>query len=183
MNLLSEIVLICGTLSNNNNKVKSQLFMLIQYLLKSKYMKKEMATHSSVLAWRIPGMEEPGGLPSVGSHRVRHDWSNLAAASISLSAFYMHCFFGSSHESYRMGDWYPLSTKKGYTTWELWVKFYLGHNEDCSPGAASQIALRDCSKATVRESQYIGFGEGGVQCHEALILQKVFVSHEDLMSL
>ena len=34
---------------------------------------KEMATHSSLLAWRIPGMGEPGGLPSVGSHRVRHD--------------------------------------------------------------------------------------------------------------
>ena len=34
---------------------------------------KEMATHSSVLAWRIPGTEEPGGLPSMGSHRVRHD--------------------------------------------------------------------------------------------------------------
>ena len=34
---------------------------------------KEMATHSSVLAWRIPGMGEPGGLLSVGSHRVRHD--------------------------------------------------------------------------------------------------------------
>ena len=34
---------------------------------------KEMATHSSVLAWRIPGMAEPGGLPSVGSHRVGHD--------------------------------------------------------------------------------------------------------------
>ena len=34
---------------------------------------KEMATHSSVLAWRIPGMGEPGGLPSMGSHRVRHD--------------------------------------------------------------------------------------------------------------
>ena len=42
---------------------------------------KEMATHSSVLAWRIPGMEEPGGLPSIGSHRVRHDWSDLAAAA------------------------------------------------------------------------------------------------------
>ena len=40
-----------------------------------------MATHSSVLAWRIPGMGEPGGLPSMGSHRVRHDWSNLAAAA------------------------------------------------------------------------------------------------------
>ena len=36
-------------------------------------LKKEMATHSSVLAWRIPGMREPGGLPSVGSHRVGHD--------------------------------------------------------------------------------------------------------------
>ena len=36
-------------------------------------LEKEMATHSSVLAWRIPGMEEPGGIPSMGSHRVRHD--------------------------------------------------------------------------------------------------------------
>ena len=36
-------------------------------------LQKEMATHSSVLAWRIPGTEEPGGLPSVGSHRVGHD--------------------------------------------------------------------------------------------------------------
>ena len=37
-----------------------------------------MATHSSVLAWRIPGMGEPGGLPSMGLHRVGHDWSDLA---------------------------------------------------------------------------------------------------------
>ena len=36
-------------------------------------LEKEMATHFSVLAWRIPGMGEPGGLPSIGSHRVRHD--------------------------------------------------------------------------------------------------------------
>ena len=40
--------------------------------------REEMATHSSVLAWRIPGTGEPGGLPSVWSHRVRHDWSDLA---------------------------------------------------------------------------------------------------------
>ena len=40
-----------------------------------------MATHSSVLAWRIPGTGEPGGLPSLGSHRVRHDRSDLAAAA------------------------------------------------------------------------------------------------------
>ena len=43
-------------------------------------LEKVMATHSSVLAWRIPGMGEPGGLPSMGSHRVGHDWSDLAAA-------------------------------------------------------------------------------------------------------
>ena len=42
---------------------------------------KEMATHSSVLAWRIPGTGEPGGLPSMGSHRVGQDWSNLAAVA------------------------------------------------------------------------------------------------------
>ena len=40
----------------------------------------ETATHSSVLAWRIPGIGEPGGLPSMGSHRIRHDWRDLAAA-------------------------------------------------------------------------------------------------------
>ena len=45
-------------------------------------LEKEMATHSSVLAWRIPGTEEPRRLPSMGSHRVGHDWSDLAAASI-----------------------------------------------------------------------------------------------------
>ena len=44
-------------------------------------LKKGMATHSSVLAWRIPGTAEPGGLPSMGSHRVRHDWCDLAAVA------------------------------------------------------------------------------------------------------
>ena len=44
-------------------------------------LEKEMATHSSVLAWRIPGTAKPGGLPSMGSQRVGHDWSDLASAS------------------------------------------------------------------------------------------------------
>ena len=52
-------------------------------------LEKEMATHSSVLAWRIPGMGEPGGLPSMGSHTVGHDWSNLAAAAAAAAAVYM----------------------------------------------------------------------------------------------
>ena len=49
-------------------------------------LEKEMATHSSVLAWRIPGTGEPDGLPSMGLHRVGHDWSNLAAAAGRLLA-------------------------------------------------------------------------------------------------
>jgi len=44
-------------------------------------IEKEMATHSSVLAWRIPGTGEPGGLLPMESHKVRHDGSNLAAAA------------------------------------------------------------------------------------------------------
>ena len=52
-----------------------------------------MATLSSVLAWRIPGIGEPGGLPSMGSHRVGHDWSDLAAAA-AAAAWYiiLHSF-------------------------------------------------------------------------------------------
>ena len=48
-------------------------------------LEKEMATHSSVLAWRIPGKGEPGGLTSMGSHRVGHDQSDLAAAAAAAS--------------------------------------------------------------------------------------------------
>ena len=56
-------------------------------------------THSSVLAWRIPRAGEPGGLPSMGSHRVRHNWSNLAAAAASASEL---CFISS-----KIGNWVP----------------------------------------------------------------------------
>ena len=62
-------------------------------------LEKEMATHSSVLAWRIPGTGEPGGLPSMGSHRVGHDWSDLAAARgiirwLWLSSSHLQLFVG-----------------------------------------------------------------------------------------
>ena len=54
-------------------------------------LEKEMATHSSVLAWRIPGTGEPGGLPSLGSHRVGHDWHDLAvAASVGIQRRQWH---------------------------------------------------------------------------------------------
>ena len=53
-------------------------------------LEKEMATHSSVLAWRIPGTREPGGLQSMGSHRVRHDWSDVAAAAACSNNYFIY---------------------------------------------------------------------------------------------
>ena len=65
----------------------NEIFTFVSYSLQlinitvTHVLEKEMATHSSVLAWRIPGTGEPGGLPSMGSYRVRHNWSDLAAAA------------------------------------------------------------------------------------------------------
>ena len=73
-------------------------------------LEKEMATHSSILAWRIPGMGEPGGLPSVGSHRVGHDWSNLAAATTyanDIKIFYLKNKSPGLTYKYFM-DWYYI---------------------------------------------------------------------------
>ena len=63
-------------------------------------LEEEMATHSSVLAWRIPGTGEPGGPPSMGSHRIGHDWSDLAAAAayfwqtcLNLTVSFLFYFF------------------------------------------------------------------------------------------
>ena len=67
-------------------------------------MEKEMATHSSVLAWRIPRIGEPGGLTSMGSHRVRHDWSDLAA-----------CSFSSNFEHYLASVWDEHSCEAVWT--------------------------------------------------------------------
>ena len=69
-------------------------------------LEKEMATHSSVLAWRIPGMGQPGGLPSMGSHRVRHDWSDLAAAAAAA-------------DSFRRAPWSSPCRMSSFTRWQL----------------------------------------------------------------
>ena len=54
-------------------RLKSDMTERLQFHFSFHALEKEMATHSSILAWRIPGTGEPGGLPSMGSHRVRHD--------------------------------------------------------------------------------------------------------------
>ena len=73
-----------------NGVAKSRTWLsILTFTFHFHTLEKEMATHSSVFAWRIPGMGKPGGLPSMGSHRVGHDWSNLAAAA--AAAMYQVC--------------------------------------------------------------------------------------------
>ena len=75
-------------------------------------LEKEMATHSSVLALRIPGTGEPGGLPSMGSHRVGHDWSDLAAAAAIqciIGGIWMGIFCGVSGQW--CDTWYDKAVK------------------------------------------------------------------------
>ena len=67
------------------SKPKAVFFFFFLACGWSPEVEKEMATHSNVLAWRIPGTGEPGGLPSMRSRRVRHDWSDLAAAGAQKS--------------------------------------------------------------------------------------------------
>ena len=89
-----------------------------------------MATHSSVLAWRIPGTGEPGGLPSMGSHRVGHGWSDLAAAAIKkemLPSFLFLEKFMKNYNSY-FSVWYKLPVMlPGH--WLSLVKCFLIINE------------------------------------------------------
>ena len=80
-------------------------------------LEKEMATHSSVLAWRIPGTAEPGGLPSMGSHRVRHDWSDLAAAAAYPKG---GCRSGKTM-SFGIRHWHPSSTN--YLNALFWTNY------------------------------------------------------------
>ena len=56
------------------------------------YPEKAMATHSSVLAWKVPGTGEPGGLPSMGLNRVGHNRNNLAAAAAATSMYQLPNF-------------------------------------------------------------------------------------------
>ena len=94
-----------------------------------------MATHSSVLAWRIPGMGEPGGLLSLGSHRVGHDWSDLAAAAAAKLILYLLFWnlLSSPIQSYfwTLKIWTILSFKKkiylvvsclSCSMWDLWFR-------------------------------------------------------------
>ena len=109
-----------------------------------------MATHSSVLAWRIPGMGEPGGLPSMGSHRVGHDWSNLAAAAELPVAY----------EAPRARKWEPRWADSGTP---LACNVHILREECChsnSKGRALRVPEESCPIIWVnafKEDQSYGF--------------------------
>ena len=113
-------------------------------------LEKEMATHSSVLAWRIPGTGESGGLPSTGSHRVGHNWSDLAAAA--GSCVKSHKIKALSQESWAhttsfLGRWCPYIDKKGSAV-----------NDDVIELSACSV----CHQGTLSHAHYI------FPCHQEL---------------
>ena len=86
-------------------------------------LEKEMATHSSVLAWRIPGTGEPGGLPSIGSHRVRHNRSELAAAADVFLEF--SCFFDDPADVANLISGSSAFSKTSLNIWKFMVHVLL----------------------------------------------------------
>ena len=89
-------------------------------------LEKEVATHSSVLAWRIPGTGEPGGLPSMGSRRVGHDWSGLAAAAVLYCACVVYICIYIPHLLYPLIYWWNrllliLATVTNAATKIVWI--------------------------------------------------------------
>ena len=92
-------------------------------------LEKEMATHSSVLGWRIPGTGEPCGLPSMGSHRVEHDWSDLAAVATAclheaggtwLLGWRRWMWLQNWQRSFGVGTIWYLDYSNGYTKLQMW---------------------------------------------------------------
>ena len=94
-------------------------------------LEKEMATHSSVPAWRIPGTGEPGGLPSMGSHRVRHDWSDLASKQQSLQP---HSFHAMAFPK----TWDDHNRKKDTNLCCIWVKLSVATQVVCHTSVSRQ---------------------------------------------
>ena len=75
--------------SNSNIKMKFVISSTTIQGNNSQTTFKHLAPHSSKLAWRIPGTREPGGLPSMGLHRVGHDWSDLAICAVYFSGIWL----------------------------------------------------------------------------------------------
>ena len=115
-------------------------------------LEKEMATHSSVLAWRIPGTGEPGGLPSMGSHRVGHYWSDLTAAAAAIQT---HAFIkGADIEYSKYFSWNGSAIKKYLGSTRRVNKTAHGLSTETCSGLYESVALRKQTKRYKREEQW-----------------------------
>ena len=93
-------------------------------------LEKEVATHSSVLAWRIPGTGEPGGLPSMGSQRVGHDWSDLAAAAAAAYDQYSLGFVLSMKWKEKCKPWQHWPSLKQFSCVSIWPQNHHGNKKN-----------------------------------------------------
>ena len=92
--LVSSVWIASTGLSSSSLILSCAILNLLLWPSSELWRRKWQPKNSSVLAWRIPGMGEPGGLPTMGPHRVGHDWSDLAAAAVNYFIFQIRniCF-------------------------------------------------------------------------------------------
>ena len=124
-------------------------------------MEKEMANHSSVLAWRIPGMGEPGGLPSTGSHRVGHDWSDLAARLCEINSLVGCCAVAQS----------CLTATPWTAEWQASLSF-------TTPGFAQPHVHWAASPPVLNLSQHQGFFQWVGSSHQVAKVLEFPLQHQ-----
>ena len=108
------------------SEVKASAWMRktqVQSLGREDPLEKEMATHSSILAWRIPWREEPGRLQFLGSQRVGHDW----ATSLSLSLWFIHFYYGIVSFICKYHAFYYLWTFRSCNFWRYHEEWCCEH--------------------------------------------------------
>ena len=114
---------------NHSTSVRLDLKMTKEALTKCQGLEKEMAIHSSILAWRIPWTEEPGGLLFMGSQRVRHDWVTKHCTKAKVKwvcenvLFFLIEFCGWAFIVlwHSLGIWIWLLCENFLIRWEVWV--------------------------------------------------------------
>ena len=128
-------------------------------------LEKEMATHSSVLAWRIPGTGEPGGLPSMGSHRVGHDWSDLVLALAII------CYvLGITLRTLQRLTHLIIVVVQPPSCVQLFATPWTAAHQDSLSFAISQSLLKFMSIESVMPSNHL------ILCHHLLLLLLIFPS-------
>ena len=136
-----------------------------------------MATHSSILAWRIPGTEEPSGLPSMPSHRVAHDWSNLAAAAELVDSSTSPCYFRFRNEKWDVckrgavllcNSWSPpVPSVQSLSRVGLFATPWIAASQASLSITNSWSSLRFTSIESVMPSSHL------ILCHPLLLLPPV----------